>query len=118
MKKNTYFIDIDGTIFMYRNFNNYHSEPAQTIKASKQYLQQIWDNGHYIVLTTARPEELRTLTEKELRINNIPYSQLVMGIERGPRFLINDMEFSSNKKRAFAINVKRDKGITTGNKKF
>lgn len=118
MKKNTYFIDIDGTIFMYRNFNNYQSEPAQVIKNSKQYLQQIWDDGHYIVLVTARPEKLREFTESELKINNIPYNQLVMGIERGPRILINDMEFNSNEKRAFAINVKRDEGINTTNKKF
>lgn len=117
-KKNTYFIDIDGTIFYYRNFNDYKTSEARPIKSSKQYLQQIWDDGHYIALTTARPEELRAFTEKELQIANIPYNQLVMGIERGPRFLINDMEFNSNEKRAFAINVKRDEGITTGNKKF
>lgn len=111
MKKNTYFVDIDGTIFMYREFNDYHSTPARVIKTSKQYLQQIWDQGHHIVLTTARPEELRTFTENELRINNIPYNQLVMGIERGPRFLINDRERGSYENRAFAINVQRDRGI-------
>lgn len=118
MKKNTYFVDIDGTIFMYREFNDYHSTPARVIKNSKQYLQQVWDQGHYIVLTTARPEELRIFTENELRINNIPYNQLLMGIERGPRVLINDMQYNSNQARAFAVNVKRDEGINESVKKL
>ena len=34
-----------------------------------------------------------------------------MQIERGPRYLINDMDPKSPGKRAIAINVKRDEGI-------
>jgi len=110
-KKETYFVDIDGTIFIYRKFETYKTSKAEVIKSSKQYLQQVWDDGHMIVLTTARPEELREHTELELKSNGIPYHQLVMGIERGPRYLINDMDPKKPGKRAFAINVIRDGGI-------
>ena len=63
------------------------------------------------MLTTARPEDMRKHTIKELVNNTIPFDRLIMGIERGPRYLINDMDPNKPGKRAIAINVKRDKGI-------
>ena len=64
-----------------------------------------------IVLTTARPEYMREHTEMELTKNGIPYHRLIMQIERGPRYLINDMDPKAPGYRAIAINVKRDEGI-------
>ena len=64
-----------------------------------------------IILTTARPEDLREHTELELTKNGIPYHKLIMQIERGPRYLINDMDPNNPGDRAIAINVKRDGGI-------
>lgn len=110
-KKNTYFVDIDGTIFVYRKFETYESSEAQVIKSTKQYLQQVKDDGHMIILTTARPESLRDHTVYELSKNNIPYDRLIMGIERGPRYLINDLSPKEPGDRAIAINLERDKGI-------
>ena len=110
-KKKTYFVDIDGTIFLYRKFDTYLTTEAQVIKKSKNFLQQVRDEGHMIVLTTARPEYLREHTALELNKNGIPFHQLVMGIERGPRYLINDMDPNSPGERAIAINIIRDGGI-------
>jgi hypothetical protein len=110
-KKNTYFVDIDGTIFKYRKFETYKTIKAEVIIDSKVFLQQKRDQGHMIVLTTARPESLREHTILELSTNNIPYHKLVMGIERGPRYLINDMDPNKPGNRAIAINVTRDNGI-------
>lgn len=110
-KKNTYFVDIDGTIFVYRKFETYETSEVQVIKSSKQFLQQKRDEGHCIVLTTARPTYLRLHTEYELEVNNIPYDHLIMGIGRGPRYLINDMDPNKPGERAIAINLERDGGI-------
>tara|TARA_R110001592_G_scaffold345506_1_gene637433 strand:+ start:2518 stop:2901 length:384 start_codon:yes stop_codon:yes gene_type:complete len=110
-KKNTYFVDVDGTIFKYRKFETYKTIKAEVIIDSKVFLQQKRDQGHMIVLTTARPESLREHTILELSTNNIPYHKLVMGIERGPRYLINDMDPNKPGNRAIAINVTRDNGI-------
>lgn len=110
-KKNTYFVDIDGTIFIYRKFETYETSEAVVIKSSKQFLQQRKDEGHMIILTTARPTYMRLHTEYELQVNGIPYDQLVMGIERGPRYLINDLSPEEPGDRAIAINLQRDKGI-------
>ena len=64
-----------------------------------------------IILTTARPENMRDLTIQELFKNNIPYTRLIMGIERGPRYLINDLSPNEPGERAIAINLIRDEGI-------
>ena len=111
VKKSTYFVDIDGTIFVYRKFETYESTKAQVIKSTKQFLQKINDEGHMIVLTTARPEYLREHTIYELTKNGIPYHRLVMEIERGTRYLINDMDPKNPGDRAIAVNVIRDEGI-------
>ena len=111
VKKNTYFCDIDGTILKYRKFETYENSKAEVIKSSKQYLQQVQDEGHMIILTTARPEDLRNHTLYELHRNDIPFDRLIMGIERGPRYLINDMDPKNPGERAIAINLERDKGV-------
>ena len=43
--------------------------------------------------------------------NKVIYNVLIMGIERGPRYFINDMDPNNPGERAIAINLKRDKGI-------
>tara|TARA_R100000697_G_scaffold5543_5_gene10927 strand:- start:76 stop:414 length:339 start_codon:yes stop_codon:yes gene_type:complete len=110
-KKNTYFVDIDGTILKYRKFETYKSSKAEVIPSTLEYLQRVKEEGHMIILTTARPEELRIHTVMELNTNNVPYDRLVMGIERGPRYLINDMDPKIKQERAIALNLIRDEGI-------
>jgi uncharacterized HAD superfamily protein len=113
MKKyKTFFCDIDGTIFKYRKFEKYQTSKAEVIESTKEYLIKAQEEGHMIILTTARPEYLRAHTEKELQENEIPYSKLIMEIERGPRYLINDMDPDKPGKRAIGINLIRDQGIT------
>ena len=111
VKKNTYFVDIDGTILKYRKFETYESSKAEPIDSTVEYLNRVSEEGHMIVLTTARPEYLRDHTVVELHENYIPYDRLIMGIERGPRYLINDMDPNNPGERAIAINVERNKGI-------
>ena len=64
-----------------------------------------------IILTTARPEDMKSHTQYELVKNNIPYDRLIMGIERGPRYLINDLSPNEPGDRAICYNLKRDEGI-------
>ena len=41
----------------------------------------------------------------------VPWDKLVMGIERGPRYLINDMDPEKPGIRAIAYSIERDKGL-------
>lgn len=110
-KYKTIFCDIDGTVFVYRSFCSYSSESAQVIENSKGFLIQMQRGGHHIVLTTARPESMREFTIQELEKNGIPFHQLVMGVARGTRILINDKPEGSETNRAISINLERNKGI-------
>tara|TARA_R110001599_G_scaffold161812_1_gene350545 strand:- start:3888 stop:4226 length:339 start_codon:yes stop_codon:yes gene_type:complete len=110
-KKETYFVDVDGTIFKYRKFETYETSKAEVIQSTKKFLEEKAEGGHMIILTTARPEWLREHTIKELKENRIPWSRLEMGIERGPRYLINDMDPNKPGERAISINLIRDNGI-------
>ena len=111
-KKNTIFCDIDGTIFKYRKFETYTTTDAEPIISTIEYLQKQKEDGHMIILTTARPENMFEHTCKELNENKVPYDKLILGIERGPRLLINDTDPDSPGERAIGINLERDKGIS------
>ena len=110
-KKKTIFCDIDGTLFEYRKFETYTTTPAVLLPGVREKMDQ-WNNeGHLVILTTARPEYLREHTEKELADNYVPYGRLIMEIERGPRYLINDMDPAKPGERATGINLDRNVGF-------
>ena len=110
-KKNTIFCDIDGTIFKYRKFGTYEETLPEVIQSTKSFLEKESSKGSFIVLTTARPNELYSHTIKELIRMKIPFDRLIVGIGRGTRYLINDMEPENEQPRAVSINLKRDEGI-------
>jgi hypothetical protein len=66
--------------------------------------------GYIIVLTTARKESMRRVTEKQLSSIGVIYDYLIMGLGSGTRYLINDNKLDGEK-TAFAITLDRDKGI-------
>jgi hypothetical protein len=110
-KRSTIFCDIDGTLLEYRPFGTYTDSPPVALDSVIEKLSGWKDDGHVIILTTARPEELRELTIEEMHVCGIPWDQLVMGIGRGPRYLINDESASRPGSRAFAFTVPRDEGL-------
>ena len=104
------FCDIDGTIFKYRKFETYLTSEPEVLPGVKESMISWLDSGVCIVLTTARPESLRDHTIKELQSASIPYHQLVMGIGRGARYLINDSE-EPGVSRATSVSLNRDEGF-------
>jgi len=47
----------------------------------------------------------------ELKNHNIPYQRLLMGLERGLRYLVNDMDPEKEGDRAIAVNLIRNQGF-------
>lgn len=112
VKYHTYFIDIDGTILKYRNFGEYDVIAAEPTPGAVEKLNEIHAAGHMIVLTTARPEDRREITLRELAENKVPYDRLVMGLARGRRHLINDRSPKDpGVDRAIGWNIERDAGL-------
>ncbi len=111
-KKRTIFCDIDGTIFKYRKFESLKTTKAELTPGALGKLKKWKQDGCMIIFTTARPEEYRNHTVKELLLNEVPWDKLIMGIERGPRYLINDLDPGQPRKnRAIAYSIKRDEGL-------
>ena len=108
----TIFIDIDGTLIRQVRFEDLDENKVDVLPGVKQKMDNWYEAGHHIVITTARPEDLRTITKNQLKIAGIRYHQLVMGIGRKERYLINNSEkLTPEISRAIGISVKRDEGF-------
>lgn len=109
--RKTYFLDIDGTLLHHGHdlVGMMMGEP-RIIEGTQETLLKWRSEGHYIVITTARPEGLRSLTETQLHQVGIFYDQLVMGLPSGPRVLVNDTK-ADGAISAFAYSIDRDSGI-------
>lgn len=112
MKNKTIFSDIDGTLVHQVPFELIDPFSSTALPGVVEKMTQWFKEGHHIVLTTARPEELRDLTIQEMDLLGIPFHQLVMGIGRAERILINN---SSDKRpeevRASGIQVQKNEGF-------
>jgi len=108
----TIFTDIDGTLIEQVKFEDLDPNKANVLPGVREKMNQWYEAGHHIVLTTARPENLRDVTIQQMKTAGIPYHQLVMGIGRQERYLINNSEkLTPEISRAIGISVKRDEGF-------
>lgn len=110
----TIFIDIDGTLI--EQIENWaeHIAAGSKFKILPGTLEKLkeWETkGYRLILTTARRESGRRLTEQTLSELGIFYDQLVMGIGIGPRVVINDLKPGSDTPMAEGISLPRNTGI-------
>ena len=61
-----------------------------------------------IVITTARPEKFRSITEDQLHSFDLQYDYLLMSMHHSKRIIINDYSKSNPYKSCDAINLKRN----------
>ena len=108
----TIFSDIDGTLIEQVRFEDLDPNIVTVLPGVKEKMLEWYDAGHYIVLTTARPEHLREITEIQMNKAGIRFDQLVMGIGREERILINNNSSKDpERNRAFGVPVARDGGF-------
>jgi hypothetical protein len=111
--KKTIFIDIDGTLIKHKgNLTTMLTSNIEILPGVIYKLNEWESKGYIIILTTGRKECLRKITEEQLLKNGIFYDQLIMGLNRGERILINDIKPNNNMRVATAIQVERDKGLS------
>lgn len=115
MKDNNYktiFSDIDGTLIRQVPFEELNPNSVELLPGVAEKMEEWYKAGHYIVLTTARPEKYRGLTIMQMNNAGIRFNQLVMGIGRSERILINNnSKGTPDVNRAFAVPVHRDGGF-------
>lgn len=112
LKPKTIFCDIDGTIIKHAHrFSHVSKYPAFDLPGVINKFNE-WDSqGHKVILTTARKESARYITEKQLSDLGMAWDLLVMGVTSGTRVIINDKLQSSDDDRALAINLITDSGF-------
>ena len=112
----TIFSDIDGTLIEQVRFEDLDPNVVNVLPGVKEKMIEWVNAGHYIVLTTARPESLREITKQQMLNAGILYHQLVMGIGREERILINNnSKGEPENARAMAVAVGRDAGFINSN---
>jgi hypothetical protein len=112
----TIFSDIDGTLIEQVRFEDLDANVVNVLPGVLEKFNEWYEEGHYIVLTTARPDYLRLVTTLQMQKAGIRYHQLVMGIGREERILINNnSKGEPTKARAMAVAVGRDAGFNNSN---
>lgn len=108
----TYFVDIDGTLIKYRKFDQLGIVDPEPIQSVVDKINSEYDLGSHIVITTARPVEFELLTKQELESIGVKYHQIIFGIGRGTRYIVNDRDPKAPEiDRAVGININRNKGL-------
>jgi len=111
-KNPTFFVDIDGTIVKYRKFSELSSSELTPIQDVIDFINKSYDEGAHIVITTARPPQYELFTKQELEKLGVKYHQMIMGIGRGTRVVLNDKDPEMpDLPRAWGINFIRDQGL-------
>ena len=111
-KHPTFFVDIDGTIVKYRKFSELSTAILTPIQDVIDFINKSYDDGCHIVITTARPQSFELFTKQELEKLGVKYHQILMGIGRGTRVVLNDKDPDAPElPRAWGINFTRDEGL-------
>jgi hypothetical protein len=109
--RKTIFCDIDGTLlYHWRDLHDIVTFQPTLLPGVTAKLAEWRDKDYYIVLTTARPEGCRSITQQHLDRHGIFYDQLIMGLPVGPRVVINDKK-PNGMITSFAVCIDRNVGI-------
>jgi len=110
--RKTIFCDIDGTLFHHQDsLQEMITLPVKVLPGVNQKFKEWREKEYYIVLTTARPEGTRVITEQQLLQNGIFFDQLVMGLPVGCRVVVNDRK-TNGMNTADAVCIDRNEGLT------
>ena len=108
----TIFSDIDGTLIEQVRFEDLDPNVVNVLPGVRDKMNEWYEAGHHIVLTTARPWNLELITKQQMETAGIRYHQIVMGIGREERILINNnSKGEPDNHRAMAVPVLRDGGF-------
>ena len=110
-KNPTFFVDIDGTLVKYRKFAELENSVLEPIQDVIDTINNYYEQGAHIVITSARPDSYELFTKQELETIGVKYHQLILGLGRGTRVVINDNDPQNPEiSRSLGVNLNRDMG--------
>ena len=101
--------DLDGVI--YENGSPFWKPKwgeNPVIPEARDKVNQLYDQGNYIVLVTSRPKTFEETTLAQLKRDGVKYHQIMIGVYHGTRVLINDYGPTNPYPSAVAINTARN----------
>ena len=104
----TWLIDIDGVILKH---NGYKQDGEKLLPGVQEFWQQISEED-FVILLTARTEEMREPTLTLLAKYGLRYNLAVFGVPTGERICINDKK-PSGLRTSYAVNLLRDEGLSS-----
>lgn len=112
----TWLIDIDGTIFAHnpRLSGDHDGLDAGLEDTLLPGVAQFWESlpdEDCIILLSARHPRYRTMTESALRAHGLRYDEIILGLPKGERLLLNDVK-PGGLLTAHAVNLGRDAGLS------
>ena len=108
----TVFLDFDGVVVEHQNHSSDKFEENIFLTDSVNHINELRSQNKKIIITTARAKNTRVNFEIMLKQAGIKYDDLVMGLNPGPRYVINDIKPSNpHVNQAVAINLKRNAGL-------
>ena len=113
----TWVIDIDGTLVKHLDESEIEKGGREElVPYAIEFMEGIQKRGDTVVLTTARPEEFRCLTERMLEEFGIRYDHIIFGLASRERVLVNDIKPIDEDREepmptAYAINLNRNEGF-------
>jgi hypothetical protein len=108
----TILCDVDGVLLKHNDNSNDKIEDNILLKNCVNKLKELRENNKLIILTTSRPKRTENNFKTLLKKLDIIYDNIVMGLNPGPRYLINDIKPSNPfVKQSISYNVIRDEGI-------
>ena len=111
--RKTIFCDIDGTIFKHKkDLHTMLTEPPILLPGVIERFTEWRLKDYFIVITTARPEGTRRVTEEQLSSFGIFYNQLIMGLPTGSRMVVNDRK-PDGMNTAEAVCLDRNAGLSS-----
>jgi hydroxymethylpyrimidine pyrophosphatase-like HAD family hydrolase len=110
-KNPTFFVDIDGTLVKYRKFAELENSVLEPIQDVIDTINNYYEQDAHIVITSARPDSYELFTKQELETIGVKYHQLILGLGRGTRVVINDNDPQNPEiSRSLGVNLNRDMG--------
>ena len=108
----TILFDVDGVLIKHKNSSNDNIEDNILLGNCVKKLKELKENNKLIILATSRPKRTEDSFKQLLKELDITYDDIIMGLNPGPRYLINDIKPSNPfVKQSISCNVIRDKGI-------
>jgi hypothetical protein len=90
--------------FIQENIEEIYSN-VKAVEKAREILKELYDQGHRLILITARSEEHRPITENWLQENNIPYHELHHEDQKAPLAAEKNISLFIDDKKENAVEI-------------